>query len=65
VLRAAGVDHLRVIGELEPGVVRGHVPHLGLDLVTKAGAFGDREALLRCLPDPASGPVTIRRGATP
>jgi D-threonate/D-erythronate kinase len=65
VLRAAGVDHLRVIGELEPGVVRGHVPHLGLDLVTKAGAFGDRDALLRCLPDPASRPVSIRRGATP
>ncbi len=50
VLTAAGVSRLVVVGELEPGVVRAHVPELDLDVVTKAGAFGDPDALLRCLP---------------
>lgn len=50
VLAAAGVDRFRVTGEVEPGIVRGHVPELGIDLVTKAGGFGDVDALLRCLP---------------
>ena len=69
VLMLAGVDHLRIAGEIEPGVVRGHVPRLHLDLVTKAGAFGDRDALLRCLPEPsaerAPEPVSTWRGTTP
>lgn len=50
VLTAAGVSRLVVVGELEPGVVHAHVPELDLDVVTKAGAFGDPDALLRCLP---------------
>jgi D-threonate/D-erythronate kinase len=50
VLTAAGVSRLVVAGELEPGVVHSHVPELDLDVVTKAGAFGDPETLLRCLP---------------
>jgi uncharacterized protein YgbK (DUF1537 family) len=49
VLTAAGVTRLQVVGELEPGVVRMHVPELALDVVTKAGAFGDEECLLRCV----------------
>ena len=49
VLTAAGVSRLEVAGEVEPGVVRGRVPELELDVVTKAGAFGDRDALLRCV----------------
>ena len=50
VLTAAGVSRLVVAGELEPGVVRAHVPELDLDVITKAGAFGDPDALLHCLP---------------
>jgi 4-hydroxythreonine-4-phosphate dehydrogenase len=49
VLTAAGVDRLTVLGETAPGVVRSHVAPLGLDVVTKAGAFGDPDALLHCL----------------
>jgi 4-hydroxythreonine-4-phosphate dehydrogenase len=56
VLTTAGADHLVVTGEVEPGVVRGHVPGLDLDLVTKAGAFGDPDALLRCLPASVRNP---------
>ncbi len=69
VLARAGVDHLEVTGELEPGVVLARVPHLDLELVTKAGAFGDPDTLLRCLPEPAttpaSTPATTWRGTTP
>jgi D-threonate/D-erythronate kinase len=50
VLTTAGVSRLVVSGEVEPGVVRGRVPELDLDVVTKAGAFGDADALVRCLP---------------
>lgn len=49
VLTAAGVTRLVVTGEIEPGIVRSHVPELSLELVTKAGAFGDADALLRCV----------------
>jgi uncharacterized protein YgbK (DUF1537 family) len=58
VLRAAGVDRYLVTCEVEPGVVRGHVPDRRLDLVTKAGGFGDPDTLLRCLPPsvPATDP---------
>lgn len=55
VLTAAGVSRLVVDGEVEPGVVRATVPELDLDVVTKAGAFGDRDALLRCLPFAGAG----------
>jgi 4-hydroxythreonine-4-phosphate dehydrogenase len=49
VLGAAGVTRLVVLGEVAPGVVRSHAPPLGLDVVTKAGAFGGPDTLLRCL----------------
>lgn len=49
VLTAAGVGRLVVLGEVAAGVVRSRVPRLGLDVVTKAGAFGDPDMLLRCL----------------
>jgi uncharacterized protein YgbK (DUF1537 family) len=54
----AGIDRLTVRGEVEPGIVASHAPGPGVDVVTKAGAFGDPDALLRCLaahpdnPDP-------------
>lgn len=50
ILNLQGVDHLRVIGELEPGVVLSHVDGRNLNVVTKAGAFGDVGVLVRCLP---------------
>jgi D-threonate/D-erythronate kinase len=50
VLTAAGVTRLVVAGEVEPGVVHSHVPELDLHVVTKAGAFGDPDTLVRCLP---------------
>jgi 4-hydroxythreonine-4-phosphate dehydrogenase len=49
VLTHAGVTRLLVLGEVEPGIVRSRVPELDLDVVTKAGAFGDADALFRCL----------------
>ena len=62
VLTTAGVSRLVVTGELEPGVVRAHVPELDLDVVTKAGAFGDPDALVRCLP---SYPALVPEEGTP
>jgi uncharacterized protein YgbK (DUF1537 family) len=58
VLLHAGIDRLTVHGEVEPGIVASHAPGPGVEVVTKAGAFGDPDALLRCLaahpdtPDP-------------
>ena len=49
VLTGAGVSRLEVAGEIEAGIVRARVPELGLDVVTKAGAFGDEDALVRCV----------------
>ncbi len=48
VLEAYGVDRLQVQGELEPGVVWS-VTDSGLTVITKAGAFGDADVLVRCL----------------
>ena len=62
VLTEAGVSRLVVSGELEPGVVRSHVPGLDLDVVTKAGGFGGPDTLLRCLP---SYPATVVQEGTP
>jgi len=62
VLTAAGVSRLVVTGELEPGIVRGRVPELDLDLVTKAGGFGDADALLRCVGPQLS--TTVSQGGT-
>jgi uncharacterized protein YgbK (DUF1537 family) len=56
VLVAAGVGRLQVVGECEPGVVRSHAPDLGFDVITKAGGFGDPDALLRCLHSRATVP---------
>jgi 4-hydroxythreonine-4-phosphate dehydrogenase len=50
ILTRHGVAHLRVVGELEPGVVLMHVEGRDLSVVTKAGAFGDERVLVRCLP---------------
>lgn len=48
VLIEAGVRTLRLIGELEPGIVLSEAGLLGaLPVVTKAGAFGDDAALVR------------------
>jgi D-threonate/D-erythronate kinase len=49
ILTGAGVSRLVVTGEVEPGIVSGHVPELRLHLVTKAGGFGDPDTLLRCV----------------
>ena len=62
VLTEADVSRLVVTGELEPGVVRSHVPGLDLDVVTKAGGFGDPDTLLRCLP---SYPAPVVQEGTP
>jgi len=50
ILDKAGITQLEVRGELEPGLVLYHVTALNVDLVTKAGAFGDSHTLLRCRP---------------
>jgi uncharacterized protein YgbK (DUF1537 family) len=50
VLRALAVDGLRLTGELEPGLALGTLaggPHDGLVVMTKAGGFGDVDALVR------------------
>jgi uncharacterized protein YgbK (DUF1537 family) len=49
ILVRRGVSQLRVVGELEPGVVLASVEGGGLSVVTKAGAFGDERVLVRCL----------------
>jgi uncharacterized protein YgbK (DUF1537 family) len=50
VLAAAGVDAIRLRGEVEPGVPIGvTVGAVTLPVVTKAGAFGDDHTLLRAL----------------
>jgi uncharacterized protein YgbK (DUF1537 family) len=62
ILTAAGVSRILVTGEVEPGIVRGHVPELGLHIVTKAGGFGDEDALLRCIEPTGS---TAQKGNAP
>jgi D-threonate/D-erythronate kinase len=50
VLRALGASGLRLIGEIEPGLALGTLadgPFEGLVLMTKAGGFGDADALRR------------------
>jgi uncharacterized protein YgbK (DUF1537 family) len=48
VLGARGVRALRLLGEVEPGVPFG-MAHDGTLVCTKAGAFGTRETLARCV----------------
>ncbi|HWA07866.1 MAG TPA: four-carbon acid sugar kinase family protein [Opitutaceae bacterium] len=48
VLAAAGAANLRLAGEVEPGIPLGTIEELGdLPVVTKSGAFGSPEALIR------------------
>ena len=50
VLRALGGDGLRLTGELEPGVAIAALvggPFQGVTVLTKAGGFGDADALVR------------------
>lgn len=61
VLGGAGVRTLRLLGEVEPGVVVSRTdPAGGLPVVTKAGAFGDDLAFVRA----ARALVSHRRGPT-
>jgi 4-hydroxythreonine-4-phosphate dehydrogenase len=49
VLEAMGVTGLRLIKEVEPGVpLSMSMGAVEIPVITKAGAFGDRETLLRC-----------------
>lgn len=52
-LAAAGVPALRLAGEVEPGVPLGTAlgsgPARGLPVITKAGAFGNKATLVRCV----------------
>jgi D-threonate/D-erythronate kinase len=50
VLTRSGASGLRIRGEVEPGVpVSSALGAVGLPVITKAGAFGDRMTLIRCL----------------
>jgi uncharacterized protein YgbK (DUF1537 family) len=50
VLTRSGASGLRIHGEVEPGVpVSSALGAVGLPVITKAGAFGDRMTLVRCL----------------
>jgi 4-hydroxythreonine-4-phosphate dehydrogenase len=56
VLDTAGASSFDVLAEPEPGIVLSRVPALDVHLFTKAGGFGDPDALLRCLP-PVNAPA--------
>jgi len=50
ILTRAGIPGLRILGEVEPGVpLSSAVGTSGLPVITKAGAFGDAETLVRCI----------------
>lgn len=49
VLDRLGIDRLQVLGELEPGICLSHDGADAPAVVTKAGGFGDSQALLRVL----------------
>lgn len=50
VLHTAGISGIRLAGEVEPGVPlgTGEGGHSRIPIITKAGAFGDPETLVRC-----------------
>jgi D-threonate/D-erythronate kinase len=50
VLNAAGISGIRLAGEVEPGVPLGTSEggYARIPIITKAGAFGDPETLVRC-----------------
>ncbi|UFH48640.1 four-carbon acid sugar kinase family protein [Pseudomonas sp. KNUC1026] len=64
-LEAAGIHQLELHAEPAPGLVRAHARHLGrpLTVITKAGAFGAPDALLRRLAATRPGPGHRRAGA--
>jgi len=47
ILGLLAVTRMTIRGEDEPGVVRYELPELAMHLVTKAGAFGDEDTLVR------------------
>jgi uncharacterized protein YgbK (DUF1537 family) len=50
ILTRSAVSGLRIHGEVEPGVpVSSALGAVGIPVITKAGAFGDRMTLIRCL----------------
>lgn len=47
-----GIQGLRILGDLQPGVIVGEVigtNHEGLRVITKAGGFGDEDAMVQAL----------------
>jgi uncharacterized protein YgbK (DUF1537 family) len=49
ILVRGGVPSLKMLGEIEPGVAVGvAVQDVAIPVITKAGAFGDRNTLIRC-----------------
>lgn len=54
VLQRGGVSALRVLGEIEPGVVLSRAAGLNPHVVTKAGSFGDDGVLVRLLRHPTT-----------
>jgi uncharacterized protein YgbK (DUF1537 family) len=51
-LRSLDTDQLAIEGEVLPGMARARIgdgPHAGLPVVTKAGGFGDAQALVAVL----------------
>jgi len=50
ILAHCGIDGLRLVDEIEPGVSLGvSLGEIGVPIVTKAGAFGDEDSLLRAV----------------
>jgi uncharacterized protein YgbK (DUF1537 family) len=52
VFKHLGISHVRLIDEILPGIPYGQVlggEFAGLSVVTKAGAFGDESALVKCI----------------
>jgi uncharacterized protein YgbK (DUF1537 family) len=50
ILTRSGVSGLRIAGEVEPGVpISSALGAVDIPVITKAGAFGDRTTLIRCL----------------
>lgn len=52
VFKQLGISEVRLIDEILPGIPHGKIMNgefTGLDIVTKAGAFGDENALVKCI----------------
>jgi uncharacterized protein YgbK (DUF1537 family) len=46
---ALGIGGIELVGEIEPGVPLGRAVDAPLDVVARAGSFGDRLSLVRAL----------------